>query len=102
MFPRKKQAKDDGGAANHEAVKIGNMERTLDPLSMVKPKITANFPVAVVREGADDLTLRREEGMLRTFSNSTNVGGSRWPLLVDEDEHAICQERNGRTCVTSK
>ena len=30
--------------------------------------------------------------MLRSFSNTTNVGTGRWrPPLVDEDLHAICQ-----------
>ena len=60
---------------------------------MVKPKFTADFLEAVVREGADELTLRAEEGTLRTFSLRPRmwetVDGS--PLLVDEDWHAICQ-----------
>ena len=41
---------------------------------MVKPKFTTDFPEAVVREGADELTLRTEEdGMLRTFLETTDV-----------------------------
>ena len=50
---------------NHEAV-LGHMGKTLESLSEVKPQFAADFPEAV-REGADELTLRREENMLRTF-----------------------------------
>ena len=85
------------------------------------PKIGDDFCEAVVREGADELTLRgeEEEGMLRTFVDTTNVGDSRWePPPVDEDWHAMCQAmfagvegpdhlqvrrggKNGRLCTTS-
>ena len=39
------------------------------------------------------MTLRaEEEGMLRTFIDTMDVGDSRWSLpLVDEDLHAIFQ-----------
>ena len=60
---------------------------------MVKPNFTIYFPEAVVREGADELTLRpEEEGTLRTFIDTTDVGDNRWrPPVVDEDWHAFCQ-----------
>ena len=46
----------------------------------------------MVREGADELTLRREEGKVRTFIDTTNVCDNGWVLpLVDEDWHAVCQ-----------
>ena len=46
---------------------------------MVKPEFTTDFPEAVVREGADELTLRAEvEGMLRTFIFSTNGSHRSW------------------------
>ena len=79
---------------NHEAIKIGDLERVRESLPVVKPNFTADFPCAVVREGgAGELALRREEeGMLRTFVDTTDVGDSRWgPPLVDEDWHAICK-----------
>ena len=40
-------------------------------------------------EEAGELTVRREEeGMLRTFLDTANVGDSRWePPLVDETSH---------------
>ena len=78
---------------NHEAVKVGDLEKTLQSLSVVELQFTADFPEAVVREGADELTLRRgEEGTQRSFTNTTNAGDNRWwPPLVDEDWHAICQ-----------
>ena len=66
---------------NHEAVTHGDLEWPL-------------VPEAAVREGAEELTLRRgEEGGLRTFVDATNVGDSRCgPPLVDKDWHAICQD----------
>ena len=46
---------------------------------VVKPKFTADSPDAVVREGADELTLRtEEEGLLRTFIDTTKLGDNRW------------------------
>ena len=42
---------------------------------MVKAKFKTDFPEAVVREGADELTLRaEEEGAARTFIDTTSVG----------------------------
>ena len=65
----------------------------MESKKVVKPKFTTDFPEAVAREGADELTLRaHEEGALRSFIDTTNVGDKRWePPLVDEDWHAICQ-----------
>ena len=40
----------------------------------MKPKFTTDFPEAVVREAADELTLRGEADSRRTFINTTNVG----------------------------
>ena len=68
------------------------METTQESLPVVKPKSSTDVPEVVVREGADELTVRRREGMLRAFIDTTNVGDSRWrPPLVDEDGDAICQ-----------
>ena len=61
---------------NHDAVQVGDLEKTLEALSVVEPKFTADIIEAVVREGEDELTLRRgEEGSQRTFINTTNVVG---------------------------
>ena len=78
---------------NREAVKVGDSEKNMESRPVAKPKFTTDFPEALVQEGADELTLRpEEEGMLRTFIDTTEVGDSRWgPPLVDEDWHAICQ-----------
>ena len=60
---------------------------------MVKPRFTEDFPGGVVREGADELTQGgHEEGVVRSFTDTTNVANERWaPPLVGEDWHAICQ-----------
>ena len=78
---------------NHEAARVGDLEKNMESRKVVKPKFMTDCPEAVVREGADELTLRAgEEGALRTFIDPTNVGDKRWrPPLVDEDWHAICQ-----------
>ena len=78
---------------NHAAVKIGNLEKGARSKKVVKPRFATDFPGAVVPEGVDDVRLRAdEEGVLRTFINTTNVGNKRWsPPLVDEDWHALCQ-----------
>ena len=53
-------------------------EKTQESFVVVKAKFTTNFPEVVLRAGADELTLQREEeGMLRTFIDTTNVGDSR-------------------------
>ena len=79
---------------NHEAIRIGDLEKAQESRQAVKPKFTEDFPGSgAVREGADELTLRREEeGMLRTLVETTSVGDSRWRApLVDEHWHAMCQ-----------
>ena len=79
---------------NHEAVKIGDLEKNSEAIKVVKPKYSKEiFQNAAIREGVDELTLREGEGgTLRSFINAATVGGSRWRLpLVDEDWHAICQ-----------
>ena len=44
-----------------------------------KPKFPVDFPEAVVREGAAEVTLRRAvEGILRTCIDTTNVWSKRW------------------------
>ena len=58
---------------NHEAIKIGDLEKTLESLPVVKPRFTTDFLEAEVREGTDELTLRREGGMLRGIVDTTNV-----------------------------
>ena len=41
---------------------------------MIKPRFTTDFPGAVIREGADELTLGAyEEGVLRTSIDTTTV-----------------------------
>ena len=70
--------KNEVGSNNHEAVTLGDLEKTQESLLVVKAKFTADFPEVVLREGADELTLgREEEGMLRTFIDTANVGDSR-------------------------
>ena len=64
------------------------IKKTPESLSVVWPKVTADFPQATVREGAVELTLRRgEEGTQRTFINTPNVktldGDLRWWMKID-------------------
>ena len=55
---------------NHEAVKVGDSEKNSVVLAMSTELFTEAVP-----GGAEELTLRRgEEGGLRTFIKTTNVG----------------------------
>ena len=52
---------------------------------MVELRFTVDILDAVVREGADQLTLRRgEQGTQRTLSNNTNVGDNRLETAAGE------------------
>ena len=78
---------------NQEAVVIGDLQKNSVALPVVEPKFGEDCTEAAVREAVEELTLRRgEEGGLRTFIDTTNVGDNRWrPPLVDADWHAACQ-----------
>ena len=76
---------------------------------MVKPKFTTDFPGAVVREGADELTLRaHEEGAVRSFIDTTNVGDKKdgghrlWMRTstpsATRDQHGRPRIFNTRSC----
>ena len=92
---------------NHEAVKDGDSEKNMESRKVVKPKFTTDFLDAMVREGADELTLRAvKEGMLRTFIDTTDAGDNGWePPLGYEDWHAIfakvSRDQNGKPCTRS-
>ena len=61
-------------ADNHEAVNVGGLLHGVNFFKVVKPKFTADFPEAVIRKGADELTSgAHEEGVLRTVFDTTNV-----------------------------
>ena len=61
--------------------------------SMQTPKFSEAFPGAIIREGADELTLRAEEvGMQRAFIDTKDIELERWgPPLVDGDWDAFSQ-----------
>ena len=44
-----------------EAVKFGDLEKIQESLPVVEPKFTTDHFEAMVREGADELTPRRDE-----------------------------------------
>ena len=51
------------------------LEKTLESLSVMEPRFIAGFFEAVLREGAEELTLRREdEGTQRTFRGHHECG----------------------------
>ena len=60
-------------------MKVGDLDKSMASKKVVKPKFTADVTEVVTREGADELTLRDEdEGVLRNFTDTTDVGDSRW------------------------
>ena len=62
---------------DHEEVNIADLEKYSVALHVVEPKFgREDFPEAAVREGVEELTVRRGEAVgLRTFIDTTNVGG---------------------------
>ena len=79
---------------NPQAAKVGGVRQGIKSSQVVKPKFSADFPEGIMREGADELTLRaEEEGARRTFIDTTHVEDHRWGApLVDADWHAFCQD----------
>ena len=78
----------------NEAAKIGDLEKNSQAIKGVSPNVDkASFPNALIEEGVGELTLREgEEGVQRSFIDTTNAGDSRWrPPLEDEDWDAVCQ-----------
>ena len=64
MCARKKSAQNYGRLRKfivvdtYEAVNVGDLDKNVESRKVVKPKFTTNFRQAVVREGAEKLTLR--------------------------------------------
>ena len=96
---------------NHEAVKIGDLEKNSEAIKVVKPKSSKEiFQNAAIREGVDELTLREGEGgTLRSFINAATVGaadgGHRlWTKIgmpFAKPSTRASRERNGRFCTSS-
>ena len=61
---------------NHEAGKIGDLDKHIISRAVVKPNFTAGFFVTEVRERADELTLRKDKGTVR-FSNVLMEGNGK-------------------------
>ena len=62
---------------NHEAVKIGELEKNTEVIKVVRPKFNnAIFAKATIRVGSDELTRRAEEaGMLTHFHREDGLFG---------------------------
>ena len=59
---------------NHETKKIDDLEKTLEPLSMMEYRFSMNIEEATFHEGADELTRRREEeDSQRVFIDFFNI-----------------------------
>ena len=52
---------------NRSAVHVGGLRRGTKSFHVKKPQFSEALPGAVIREGADELTLRAEVGMQRAF-----------------------------------
>ena len=60
-------------------MKVGDLDKNMESKKVVKPKLTTDVREVVTREGADELTLLdEEEGTLRNFIDTTDLGDSRW------------------------
>ena len=87
--------------------KIGDLEKDMKSTRVVKPKFTTDFPGAVVREGADELTLKRERCALPSTPRmwETNDGGHRSLTRPGTPSDRLftgeSRDQNGSPCTTS-
>ena len=59
---------------NRSAVDVGGLRRGTKSIQVKKPQFSEALPEAVIREGADELTLRTEEvASLRTFVDTKHI-----------------------------
>ena len=72
-------------ADTDSAVDVGDLRRDTISVDVKKPQFSEAFPEAVIREGADELTLRADEvATQRAFINTKHIEFERWrPPLVD-------------------
>ena len=77
---------------NHKAVDVGHLHKGLRPFHVQMPNFSEVCP-EVLREGADDLTLRAEElDTLKACINVDHNEENKWrPPLVDADWYPFCQ-----------
>ena len=71
-------------ADNHSAVVMGGLRRGTTEVQAKKPQFSEAFPEAVIREGADELTLRARwarSGPSSTRSTLRMCGGNRRLLM---------------------
>ena len=93
-------------ADNRSAADLGGLRRGTQSLHVKKPQFSEAFSGAVIREGADEPTLRVEDvGAQRAFIDTKYMELKRWTRpLVDADWDAFCRatkeskERNGKLC----
>ena len=78
---------------NERALDVGYLSRGTGTFQVRKPKVPEGCPEVIVRENADELTLRAEEvRTLKALVNVDHIEKERWsPPLVDADRYAFCQ-----------
>ena len=60
-------------------VDVGDLRQCCRSLKVRKPKFSAAFPEATIREGTDELTLRADEvETQRAFINTEHIEFDRW------------------------
>ena len=77
---------------NHSAMDVGHLRRSVRLFKVQRPKFSEDYS-EVLREGADDLTLRAEEvHTLKACINVDHIKDNSWgPPLVDADWQAFCR-----------
>ena len=93
---------------NHIAVDVGGLRRGTRSFRVGKPQFRDAYPETVVREHADELTLRAGEvGPVRTFVDTTHIELGRWGLRpVDVDWHVRpfrkeSKDKSGKRCAVA-
>ena len=62
---------------NHEAVNVGGLRQGTKSVQVVKKGFTADFPEAVIREGAEELTFKGRRSGLTTHLHRHDPCGGR-------------------------
>ena len=96
------------GVDNRSAVDVGGWRRGTRMLPVKKPQFSEDFPDAIMREGADELTLRTDEVGARTQPTLSSRHGDR-RLLMRTGMPFVrlftkeLKEKNGKSCtITTK
>ena len=89
-------------ADNHSAVDVGGLCRGTKSVSVKKPQFSEAFPEAVIRQGADESTLRADEvGTQLAFIDTEHIEFERIGMLSAKQSTKELGWKNGKSCIVT-